>query len=109
MARLAWGLIGGGEGSQIGPVHRIASALDARFDLQAGALDADPARGRDFAQRLGIAPERAYGDWREMLAGERDRSDRLDLVTVATPNATHYPITKAFLEAGIHVLCEKPM
>ena len=61
MARLAWGLIGGGEGSQIGPVHRIASALDARFDLRAGALDADPARGRDFAQRLGIAPERVFG------------------------------------------------
>ncbi len=109
MARLTWGLIGGGEGSQIGPVHRIASALDTRFDLKAGALDADPARGRDFAQRLGIAPERAYGDWQEMLAGERGRADRLDLVTVATPNSTHYPITKAFLEAGIHVLCEKPM
>jgi predicted dehydrogenase len=109
MARLNWGMIGGGEGSQIGPVHRIASALDARFDFKAGALDADPAKGRDYAKRLGLAPDRAYGDWKEMLAGEIHRKDRIDLVTVATPNSTHYEITKAFLEAGIHVLCEKPM
>jgi predicted dehydrogenase len=109
MTRLNWGMIGGGEGSQIGPVHRISAALDGQFTMTAGALDIDPAKGRDFACRLGIAPDRAYGDWREMLAGERDRPDRVDLVTVATPNATHYEITKAFLEAGIHVLCEKPM
>ncbi|MDE2446842.1 MAG: Gfo/Idh/MocA family oxidoreductase [Alphaproteobacteria bacterium] len=109
MTRLTWGMIGGGEGSQIGPVHRIASALDARFELKAGALDADPAKGREFARRLGIAENRAYGDWKDMLAGEKTRSDKLDLVTVATPNSTHYSITKAFLEAGINVLCEKPM
>ena len=109
MARLNWGMIGGGEGSQIGPVHRISAALDGLFTMTAGALDVDPAKGRDFARRLGIPPDRAYGDWREMLAGERDRADRIDLVTVATPNATHYEITKAFLEAGINVLCEKPM
>lgn len=109
MSKLTWGMIGGGEGSQIGPVHRICSALDARFEMKAGALDADPAKGRDFAQRLGLAEDRCYGDWREMLAGEASRPDKLDLVTVATPNATHYAITRAFLEAGIHVLCEKPM
>lgn len=109
MARLNWGMIGGGEGSQIGPVHRICTAMDGEYTMTAGALDADPARGRAFAQWLGVAPDRAYGDWREMLAGERDRPDRVDLVTVATPNATHYAITKAFLEAGINVLCEKPM
>jgi predicted dehydrogenase len=109
MARLNWGMIGGGEGSQIGPVHRISSALDGRFDLKAGALDADAAKGRDYAIRLGVAEDRAYGNWQEMLAGEKDRRDRIDLVTVATPNATHHAITKAFLEAGIHVLCEKPM
>ncbi|MCA3562091.1 MAG: Gfo/Idh/MocA family oxidoreductase [Aestuariivirga sp.] len=109
MARLNWGMIGGGEGSQIGPVHRISAAMDGLFTLAAGALDIDPAKGRDFAQRIGIAPGRAYGDWRAMLAGERGRPDRVDLVTVATPNATHYGIAKAFLEEGIHVLCEKPM
>ena len=109
MAKLGWGMIGGGEGSQIGPVHRISSAMDGRFELKAGALDADPVKGRDFAMRLGVPEDRAYGDWREMLAGEKDRKDRIELVTVATPNSTHYEITKAFLEAGIHVLCEKPM
>lgn len=109
MGRLNWGMIGGGDGSQIGPVHRIASALDARFDFKAGALDADPAKGKKYAESLGVASDRAYGDWKEMLAGEKSRKDRIDLVTVATPNSTHYAITKAFLEAGINVLCEKPM
>ncbi len=109
MSRLNWGMIGGGEGSQIGPAHRISSAIDGHYAMAAGALDVDPAKGRAFARQLGIAPDRAYGDWREMLAGEKDRPDRIDLVTVATPNATHHAITRAFLEAGINVLCEKPM
>jgi predicted dehydrogenase len=69
MARLNWGMIGGGEGSQIGPVHRISSALDGRFDLKAGALDADAAKGRDFAMRLDVAEDRAYGNWQEKKPG----------------------------------------
>ena len=109
MTRLNWGMIGGGEGSQIGPAHRLAAGLDGYFTFAAGALDHDPARGRDFGQRLGLAADRAYGDWREMLAGEQGRPDRVDLVTVATPNSTHYDISKAFLAAGFNVLCEKPM
>ena len=109
MTKLNWGMIGGGEGSQIGPAHRISAAMDGLYTMAAGALDADPQKGRSYAQRLGIAKDRAYGDWREMLAGEKGRKDRVDLVTVATPNSTHYEITKAVLEAGIHVLCEKPM
>ncbi|MEM9011172.1 MAG: Gfo/Idh/MocA family oxidoreductase [Pseudomonadota bacterium] len=109
MAKLRWGMVGGGEGSQIGPAHRLGAQADGHFAFVAGALDADAARGRDYAQSLGIAADRAYGDWREMLAAETVRDDRLDLVTVATPNATHFEITKAFLEAGFHVLCEKPM
>lgn len=109
MTRLNWGMIGGGEGSQIGPAHRLGAMADGNFTLAAGALDADPVRGKDYARRLGISADRAYGGWREMLEGERERADRLDLVTVATPNSTHFEITKAFLEAGFHVLCEKPM
>ncbi|MEN8710079.1 MAG: Gfo/Idh/MocA family oxidoreductase [Paracoccaceae bacterium] len=109
MTKLKWGMIGGGEGSQIGPAHRLGAQADGRFDFTAGALDHRPDVGRAYAQSLGVAPERAYGDWQEMLAGERDRDDRIDLVTVATPNATHFEITKAFLEAGFNVLCEKPM
>ena len=109
MAKLNWGLIGGGEGSQIGPAHRLGALADGHFNLVAGALDHRPEAGRAYGMRLGIASDRAYGDWTEMLAGERARPDRVDLVTVATPNSTHFQITKAFLEAGFHVLCEKPM
>ena len=109
MSKLKWGMIGGGEGSQIGPAHRISAGLDGQFEMVAGALDHNPEAGIDFAKRLGIADDRAYGDWQEMLAGESAREDRIDLVTVATPNSTHFEITKAFLEAGFHVLCEKPM
>ena len=109
MSKLNWGMIGGGEGSQIGPAHRISAAMDGLYTLAAGALDANADKGRAYAQKLGVAKDRAYGDWKEMLAGERSRADKVDLVTVATPNSTHYEITKAFLEAGINVLCEKPM
>ena len=109
MTKLKWGMIGGGEGSQIGPAHRMGAQADGLFEFAAGALDHRPAIGREYAQRLGVAADRAYGDWKEMLEGEKDRDDRIDLVTVATPNATHFEITKAFLEAGFNVLCEKPM
>ena len=109
MTKLKWGMIGGGEGSQIGPAHRLGSGLDGEFEFVAGALDHRPEAGRAFGQSLGLADDRAYGDWQEMLAGERGRDDRVDLVTVATPNATHFEITRAFLEQGFHVLCEKPM
>ena len=71
MTKLKWGMIGGGEGSQIGPAHRLGAQADGNFYLVAGALDHRPAAGRDYAQRLGVAADRAYGDWKEMLAGER--------------------------------------
>ncbi len=109
MKKLQWGMIGGGEGSQIGPAHRLGSGLDGLFEFSAGALDHRPEAGRQYGQQLGLAADRSYGDWREMLAGESAREDRIQLVTVATPNSTHFEITKAFLEAGFHVLCEKPM
>ena len=102
-------MIGGGEGSQIGPAHRLAAALDGQYDFVAGALDHRPDEGRAFGRRLGLAPERAYGDWREMLEGERGRDDRVDLVTIATPNDTHHAIATAFLDAGFDLLVEKPM
>lgn len=109
MAKLKWGMIGGGEGSQIGPAHRLGSGLDGLFEFTAGALDHRPDAGRAYGQQLGLAADRAYGDWQEMLAGEKNRDDRIDLVTVATPNSTHFEITKRFLESGFHVLCEKPL
>lgn len=109
MTKLKWGMIGGGEGSQIGPAHRLGAQADGLFELTAGALDHRPEEGRAYARRLGVAEDRAYGNWEEMLAGEKGREDPIDLVTVATPNSTHFEITKAFLEAGFNVLCEKPM
>jgi predicted dehydrogenase len=106
---LQWGLIGGGESSQIGAAHRMAARMTNAFELTAAALDIDPARAREYAMRLGMPRERAYADWREMLESERQRASRVDLVTVATPNSSHFEITRAFLEAGFDVLCEKPM
>ena len=108
MTKLKWGMIGGGEGSQIGPAHRLGAGLDGLFEFAAGALDHRPEQGIDYGQRLGLG-DRAYGSWQDMLAGEKKRDDKVDLVTVATPNATHFEITKSFLEAGFNVLCEKPM
>ena len=108
MAKLKWGMIGGGEGSQIGPAHRLGARLDGLFDFTAGALDHRAEYGIDYGKRLGLG-DRAYGSWQDMLEGEKKRDDKVDLVTVATPNATHFEITKAFLENGFHVLCEKPM
>ena len=91
MAKLNWGMIGGGKGSQIGPAHRLGAQADGNFVLAAGALDVDAERGRAYAAELGVDPDRAYGNWREMLEGERGRDDKVDLVTVATPNSTPWP------------------
>lgn len=109
MKPINWGLIGGGRGSQIGPAHRLGARLDGLFNFRAAALDHRPEEGRAYGIELGLDADRSYGDWREMLEGERNREDRVELVTIATPNDTHYEISKAFLEAGFHVLCEKPL
>ncbi|MEM7440444.1 MAG: Gfo/Idh/MocA family oxidoreductase [Pseudomonadota bacterium] len=109
MQKLRWGMVGGGEGSQIGPAHRLGAQADGHFEFAAAALDHRPDVGRAYAKSLGVNDDRAYGDWAEMLEAESARPDRVDLVTIATPNATHFEITKSFLEAGFHVLCEKPM
>jgi predicted dehydrogenase len=109
MKPINWGLIGGGRGSQIGPAHRLGARLDGLFNFKAASLDHRPDEGRAYGVELGLDADRSYGDWREMLEGERNREDRVELVTIATPNDTHYEISKAFLEAGFHVLCEKPL
>ena len=108
MRKLQWGMIGGGEGSQIGPAHRLGAGLDGLFEFTAGALDHRPEEGIGYGRSLGLG-DRAYGSWQDMLAGEKAQDNPIDLVTVATPNSTHFEITKAFLEGGFHVLCEKPM
>lgn len=107
--RLRLGMVGGGPGGFIGAVHRIAARLDDRFELVAAALSSNPERGRAAALDLYIAPDRAYGSFAEMAAAESSRKDRIDVVSIVTPNHLHYPAAKAFLEAGIHVICDKPL
>ena len=99
----------GGQGSQIGFAHRAGSVMDGKFQFIAGAMDIDPHKAFEFGIAQGLDKERCYSTWQEMLEKEKNREDRVQLVTVATPNATHHQISKAFMEAGFHVLCEKPM
>lgn len=106
---LRWGMVGGGRGSQIGYIHRNSAHRDRFFQLKAGAFDIDEGRGREFGVHIGVDPERCYKDYKEMFQRERERPDGIEVVTIATPNFTHYEITKAALEAGLHVICEKPL
>jgi predicted dehydrogenase len=107
--RLRLGMVGGGPGAFIGAVHRIAARLDDRYELVAAVLSSNPARSRSAAQDLHISPDRAYGSYTEMAATEAKRPDRIDAVAIVTPNHLHYTMSKAFLEAGIHVICDKPL
>ena len=109
--KLQMGLVGGGEGSFIGAVHRMAAELDGRIQLTCGAFSSDPAKSRRAGVDLyGIDAARSYGSYAELMAGEAARSagDRMDLVVIATPNHTHFPIAKAALDAGFHVMSDKP-
>src|SRR5437899_10282919 len=107
--RLRLGMVGGGPGSFIGAVHRIAARLDDRFELVAAALSSNPERSRAAALELHIVAERAYGSFAEMAAAEAKRPDRIDAVSIVTPNHLQFAPAKAFLEAGIHVICDKPL
>src|SRR5262249_159572 len=109
--KLRMGLVGGGQGAFIGKVHSTAAILDNRAVLVAGALSADTARAKASAPDYDIAPDRAYGSYQEMVTAEskRSASDRIDFVSIATPNHTHYEIAKAFAEAGFNVMCDKPL
>jgi len=107
--KLRMGLAGGGQGSFIGKVHSIAACLDNRATVVAGALSSDPAKSKASAADYDIAPDRAYGTYQEMLAAEAKRPDKIDFISVTTPNHTHYEIAKAAVEAGFDVVCDKPM
>ncbi len=107
--KLRMGLIGGGQGAFIGRVHATAAVMDNRAALVAGALSSDPARSKASAADYDIAEDRAYGSYKEMVAAELKRPDKVDFVSVATPNHTHFEIAKAFAEAGFNVVCDKPL
>lgn len=106
---IRWAMVGGGKGSQIGYIHRSAALRDNNFQLVAGAFDVNPERGIEFAKELGVAPDRAYPDYRTMFAEEKKRPDGIEAVSIATPNSLHYEVCRAALEAGLHVVCEKPL
>ncbi|MCX5570460.1 Gfo/Idh/MocA family protein [Kaistia nematophila] len=107
--RIRLGMVGGGQGAFIGAVHRIAARLDDQYELVAGALSSDPARAKASAKDLGIADDRAYTSFEEMAKAEAARPDGIEVVSIVTPNHMHAPAAKAFLKAGIHVICDKPM
>jgi len=109
--RLRMGMVGGGRGALIGAVHRRAALLDGGVELVAGAFSSTPERSRLSGRDLYLAEGRVYGSWQEMIEREAGRppEERLDFVSIVTPNHTHYAIAVACLEAGFHVVCDKPM
>lgn len=106
---IRWAMVGGGRGSEIGYIHRSTALRDNNFQLVAGAFDIDPERGKDFGINLHVDPERCYPDYKTMFKEEAKREDGIQAVSIATPNATHYEIAMAALEAGLHIVCEKPL
>jgi predicted dehydrogenase len=107
--RIRLGMIGGGEGAFIGAVHRIASRIDDHYELVAGALSSTPEKSRRSGEALGLAADRVYDDFESMAKAEAKRPDGIEAVAIVTPNHMHAPPTYAFLKAGIHVICDKPL
>ncbi len=106
---IRYGMVGGGQGAFIGAVHRIAARLDGHFKLVAGALSSEAERARASAAELGLAPDRSYASFAEMAKAEARRDDGIEAVAIVTPNHVHYAAAKTFLDAGIHVICDKPL
>ena len=109
--KLKMGMVGGGRDAFIGAVHRMAARLDGRIELVAGAFSSDAAKSRASGEDLGLDPSRVYPDYETMAAAEAKlpESERIDFVSIVTPNHVHFPPAKTFLEAGFHVVCDKPM
>ncbi|OZY87779.1 oxidoreductase [Cellvibrio mixtus] len=107
--RIRYAMVGGGRGAFIGAVHRIAARMDDRFELVAGALSSNPENAQASAADLHIAADRAYTSYEEMLRVEKTRADGIQAVVIVTPNHMHFPVAKACLEAGVDVICDKPV
>lgn len=107
--RIRLGMVGGGQGAFIGSVHRIAARLDGNYELVAGVLSSDPERALNSAVEIGISPDRSYSSFEEMARVESSRTDGIEVVSIVTPNHMHAAAAKAFLNAGIHVICDKPL
>ena len=109
VARLKYGMVGGGKGAFIGDVHRKAIAMDGKAVLVAGCFSQSYANTLELGEFLGLGKERLYGSYSEMIPAEAERKDRPDFLIIVTPNDTHYPIAKLALENGFHVVCDKPL
>ncbi|KPJ86984.1 MAG: oxidoreductase [Spirochaetes bacterium DG_61] len=109
--KLKYGMVGGGPGAFIGAVHRIAAELDGGMEIVAGAFSSTPEKSRQQGKELRLDPDRVYGSYEEMAEKESKLhlGERIDFVSIVTPNNVHYPVAKVFIEAGIHVVCDKPM
>ncbi|MCB1377820.1 MAG: Gfo/Idh/MocA family oxidoreductase [Alphaproteobacteria bacterium] len=107
--RIRLGMVGGGQGAFIGAVHRLAARMDDHYDFVAGALSADPKKARASGEELGLAADRIYSSYEEMAAAEAVRPDGIEAVAIVTPNHVHVPAATAFIKAGIHVICDKPL
>lgn len=107
--KIRYAMVGGGRGAFIGAVHRIAARMDDRFELVAGALSSNPENSKASAADLHIAADRAYASYEEMLRVEKTRADGIQAVVIVTPNHMHFPVAKACLEAGVDVICDKPV
>ena len=107
--RVRLGMVGGGEGAFIGAVHRHAARLDDRYELLAGALSSTAEAAQRSGRMLGLDPDRIYDSYQEMALKEAARPDGIEAVSIVTPNHLHAPVARAFLEAGIHVICDKPV
>lgn len=109
--KLRYAMVGGGQGAFIGAVHRKAMALDGQMELVAGAFSSDAERARASGRELGVAEGRNHGRWQDLLEDElkRPAAERIDFVSIVTPNHVHFPVAQAFAQAGIHVVCDKPL
>ena len=107
--RIRLGMVGGGEGAFIGAVHRIAARLDDHYELVAGALASSADKAQRSGRTLGLAEDRIYTDYAAMALAESARADGIEVVSIVTPNHLHAPVATAFLKAGIHVICDKPV
>src|SRR5579864_8062374 len=107
--RIKLGMVGGGEGAFIGAVHRIASRIDDHYEVVAGALSSTPEKARRSGAALGLAADRIYDDYESMAKAEGKRADGIEAVAIVTPNDVHAGPTYAFLKAGVHVICDKPL
>lgn len=107
--KIRLGMVGGGIDAFIGAVHRIAARIDGDYELVAGALSSTLDKSRESGRQVGLPDDRIYGDFTEMAKVEAARSDGIEAVVIVTPNHLHYPIAKAFLAQGIHVICDKPL